>query len=64
MAQVQQRLERTLGERLPLATLYAHPTVASLARHLAGAALGNRRLEEVADRMARRRARARRGQPG
>jgi hypothetical protein len=53
-----------LGERLPLATLYAHPTVASLARHLAGAALGNRRLEEVADRMARRRARARRGQPG
>jgi hypothetical protein len=62
MAQVQQRLERTLGERLPLATLFAHPTVASLARHLAGAALGNWRLDEVADRMARR-ARARRGQP-
>lgn len=40
MAQVQERLAGVLGRRVPLATLYAYPTVAALARHLAGAAAG------------------------
>ncbi|GLX00432.1 amino acid adenylation domain-containing protein [Microtetraspora sp. NBRC 16547] len=34
MAQVQQRLEVSLGRRLPLTTLYTYPTVGALARHL------------------------------
>ncbi|WP_431894795.1 non-ribosomal peptide synthetase [Nonomuraea sp. bgisy101] len=34
MAKVQQRLEGVLRRRIPLTTLYAHPTVASLAHHL------------------------------
>jgi acyl-coenzyme A synthetase/AMP-(fatty) acid ligase len=36
MALVQQRLERSLGQRLPMATLFAYPTIRSLADHLAG----------------------------
>ncbi|MFI6321739.1 non-ribosomal peptide synthetase [Nonomuraea sp. NPDC050556] len=56
MAQVQQRLEESLGERIPLATLYAHPTVASLAAHLTGA---SRTAEARTDRAARRQARRR-----
>ncbi|MFE0145751.1 amino acid adenylation domain-containing protein [Nonomuraea sp. NPDC059007] len=34
MAKVQLHLETALGRRLPLTTLYTHPTVAALARHL------------------------------
>lgn len=34
MAKVQQRLEGVLSRRIPLTTLYAHPTVVSLAHHL------------------------------
>ncbi|RJL21433.1 non-ribosomal peptide synthetase [Bailinhaonella thermotolerans] len=35
MARLQQRLEDVLGARLPLTTLYTHPTVNGLAEHLA-----------------------------
>ncbi|MEV0584399.1 non-ribosomal peptide synthetase [Nonomuraea sp. NPDC050310] len=34
MGRVQRRLEESLGVKVPLATLYAHPTVTSLATHL------------------------------
>ncbi|MFI9387349.1 amino acid adenylation domain-containing protein [Kutzneria sp. NPDC052558] len=58
MGLVQQRLERSLGRRLPMATLFAYPTIRSLAAHLSGASEGP---EPVAGRAAlRRQARARR----
>jgi hypothetical protein len=40
MAKVQQRLEAVLSRRIPLTTLYAHPTVVSLARHLTAGEAG------------------------
>ncbi len=36
MALVQQRLERSLGRKLPMATLFAYPTIRTLAAHLTG----------------------------
>ncbi|WP_327589530.1 phosphopantetheine-binding protein [Nonomuraea sp. NBC_00507] len=35
MAKIQHHLEHSLGARIPLTTLYAHPTIRSLARRLA-----------------------------
>lgn len=52
MAQVQQRLELSLGTRLPLSTLYAYPTVARLAEHLTS---GERPPSAAEQRAARRR---------
>ncbi|NRQ32606.1 non-ribosomal peptide synthetase [Nonomuraea sp. NN258] len=58
MTQVQRSLEESLGRRLPLSTLYAHPTIAALAEHLNG---GDKPHSDAEQRAARRRqARARR----
>ena len=54
MALVQQRLEGSLGRRLPMATLFAYPTIRSLADHLAG--VGGT-PDPLPDRVALRRAR-------
>jgi amino acid adenylation domain-containing protein len=60
MGLVQQRLERSLGRKLPMATLFGYPTVRSLAAHLAGSG-GHHTAAAAADRAARRqRPRARR----
>lgn len=59
MTQVQQRLEAFLGRQVPLTTLYAYPTVTSLAQYLAGTAPDARTHREVSTRMARRRSRRR-----
>lgn len=53
MALVQQRLERELSRRLPIAELFAHPTIAGLTAHLSGARVDT--VEAAADRAARRR---------
>jgi hypothetical protein len=67
LTRVQQRLERVLAVRVPLARMFEHPTVGALSRYLAGApATEDAALREVADRMARRRAdrAGRGGEPG
>jgi amino acid adenylation domain-containing protein len=65
MAQLQQRLELVLGVRVPLVTLFAHPTVASLAGHIGLPDPDPGRHGDVAERMARRKAaRARRDPAG
>ncbi|MFI6478539.1 AMP-binding protein [Nonomuraea sp. NPDC050663] len=56
MGRVQRRLEEVLGRRVPLTTLYAFPTVSSLAAHLeASDAGGSAMASAAADRAARRR---------
>ncbi|MCT9932202.1 amino acid adenylation domain-containing protein [Planotetraspora sp. A-T 1434] len=61
MAQVQQALRRRLGRDIPIVTLFAHPTVRSLAAHLSGSAAGHAparagRLNPVTSDAAQRRA--------
>ncbi|MGA8113630.1 MAG: phosphopantetheine-binding protein, partial [Actinocatenispora sp.] len=56
LARTQRRLESALAVRIPLARMFEYPTVAALARFLAGAAVPSTDLSGVADRMARRRA--------
>jgi amino acid adenylation domain-containing protein len=52
---IQQRLERDLGRRIPLALLIEFPTVAALARQLGnGNAVAGDRLARVGERMSRR----------
>lgn len=63
MAKVQQRLETTLGRRIPLSTMYEHPTVGSLARALAGDAVATPGALGPAARAALRR-RRRGSEPG
>jgi hypothetical protein len=58
-AKVHRRLVDELGRCFPLATLYAHPTVAGLAAHLEGAASPGG-IGRAAERMARRHAARRR----
>jgi len=50
---VQQRLERELSRRLPIAELFAHPTISGLTAHLSGARTDT--VDAAADRAARRR---------
>jgi amino acid adenylation domain-containing protein len=61
MALVHEDLENTLGRRIPMAELFAHPTVGSLAAYLSGADDTEDEVAAAAERSARRRqARARR----
>ena len=56
MALVQQRLEETLGRRLPLARLFEFPTVAALADHLStDASSADEAARRAAERMRLRR---------
>ncbi len=59
LGRLQQELEAQLGMRVPLTDLFAHPTVAGLARHLGGEADASTDASTAAvlDRMARRRGR-------
>ncbi|WP_204012053.1 non-ribosomal peptide synthetase, partial [Virgisporangium aurantiacum] len=64
MALVHQRLQQGLGRKIPLAWMFQHPTVSSLARRLEAAGTDGAALDRVSDRMSRRRsARAGRGTP-
>jgi amino acid adenylation domain-containing protein len=61
MALVHEELESALGRRIPMAELFAHPTVGSLAAYLSGVDDTDDEVAAAAERSARRRqARARR----
>ncbi|MGP3919558.1 non-ribosomal peptide synthetase [Nonomuraea sp. 10N515B] len=54
MAKIQHHLEQSLGRRIPLTTLYAHPTIRSLAQWLADEAAEGVKGGERADTATRR----------